>query len=601
MKTISRRPGSRTIALVLAVLLAAVGLGFALAGRSVDPAGEFARSSTGEAIAEPVSLDSTCREEGGVGSSRPVATSDEAWRYRMSVGEAYRWSFDWSQDLRVESSADWLAGMAEAGAPAARQEAQDVRVEVRGSLRVTPYGSERGTLLLGYAFDRVEFRYVSSAGDIPREGLEAASRALEIEALAVVSNQGDVWGLRFPASASPEVARHLEAILASARVLLPATAQPTWAIEDEDPTGPFEARYEARDAGDADRLRIVRRKVYRPLAAAPEIAPEVEGEARAEFSRGRGLLVCIQGAEVLRIAGRDLPSVVTSRAVYAFRLEGVDRDVVSAGTARARVEAYGSFRPADGLAGEGAVETSDRADEPAGVDTLEDWILAADGEVDGRSFDDLVRLLARDPASARRVATLQGTVREGLERRLIDALGRAGTPAAAETLLALVEDESAGAGHRDQAILAAVSMDEPTQELLAGLQARAEARSSDREAVALRIAEGLGIAASRCARSGREGLAREVVGFLERSLASSGTTEWTAALLLGLGNAGSRESFALVSGHAVDPEPAIRAAAATALRKMERAKALPLLTRLALEDPSDEVRDAAARAFEQLE
>ncbi|MBI4616641.1 MAG: HEAT repeat domain-containing protein [Planctomycetes bacterium] len=577
-----------------------------------DRAGE---RGTGAASATPggsmEDLGSEWRDPSTVSGARE-------WRYSLSVGRSYRYPFSYSQEVRIESSPAFFAELESAGAPAPAPEFQDVRLSIRGDLRVTPYAQEGATLLVGFAFEAVDLAYVASAEEIPAEGFESASRALEIEALAVMSRQGDFWGLRFPPGTTPEVANHMKAILAAFRVLLPRTAETRWTAEEEDLLGKYTAHYGARNSSGDETVRITRRKEYGPLAArtaagigteGPLVQPALEGEAIATLSTTQGLLVLIEGEETMRIEGSNLPSIIGSKTAYSFRLAGID-DRPAAGAASAgKLDLYRTFRDARGFSAEAIDEIARRSEEARDGDavsgrTLESWLAAAGDSPanDGESrFEDLARILQSDDAAARRAVTLLDGLSQDSGVALVEALGRAGTRAAQEALLDIVECGSLDSAYRDAAVLAAVTLAAPGREVVERLQAMARGRSSDRDPIALRIAEGLGIAASHAARRGDSVAEGDVVRFLEEALESAGSPDWTSALLLGLGNAGSTRSFDAVARRTVHSDAGVRAAAAIALRKMERSRALPILVELALLDPDESVRNAAARAFDELE
>ncbi len=536
-------------------------------------------------------------------------------RYVWQPGTLFRYQFEFSQEVSIRMGAAFLAEMAKTGAQAPPAQGGDGRMAIRAELCVRVYEANGGEALVGYALESPSIDFALSGQATPPSAVEEMERRLSQEVLARVTERGEVRDLRFAADSTAKERNQMRSMLALLRIVLPEGTEKSWTTREVDALGTFEGLYAAGEPGADGAVRVTKSQRYLELNAAAdngdrklvEEAP-MEGEVLAVISSQAGVLVEAEGKVASELRGRDLAYECRTSIDASMRLAAVERGAVDLAGARR----FGESSPG-GLGCEGADEAQElakrRAEAGAAkklsldqlLDALEQISLAGSFETQGQQVGlELVTLFRGDDGAVARALALVRAPRGrdgAVTSTIVAALGRAGTPAAQEALLAMVRGEEVSAELRHHAVLASALSDDPRPELLAGLDRQLDAGRGASDTTTLALLEGFGIAAvKRAERGDREG-AEAMAARLEQELASSADPRRVRAALVGIGNAAQPRSLAAIEARLGDPEERVRIAAVNALRRMPPANARPLLERVERTDASEDVRAAAREAM----
>lgn len=490
----------------------------------------------------------------------PAAPRVFPTRLRLEPGQR------WGYSLSTDHSAAGAAGLA-----------------LSGSLELRCYAELPGG---GYLLGE---RYALTASSDHAELARAASAELLVE----VDLQGNLRRLALPET-SADARNLLRTLVVARHVVLPREVGPRWQALGEDTTGRFVAEYRCEGA------EVFRARVYDSLQAGPSAAGatiSIRGELSGQL-RAEGLPHTWGGEELVSVGAPQLEGAVAEalavRSRYAFALVDSGR---FAAPAAELARAEGDLGPAAWgaeLAGELSGQRHRAPLRPVEVVLDELARLSASGDSEAFSgsapalFVELRERFQRDPAAIARAGLLAR--QRGTDLRLratvIDAIGSAGTAPAQRELLTLrgeVEDELLSSVY-----LGLAETPQPLPETLKVLEEEGRAAGVARD----HARRAMGWLATRVESPQLKGaLAAELEGSLGQDAASD------QVLLEALGNAGQARSLAALESYLEAEEPATRAQAAAALRKLEAPQAETLLRGAAQGDPSPQVRREAVRAL----
>jgi hypothetical protein len=428
---------------------------------------------------------------------------------------------------------------------------------------------------------------------LPDEG----SSLVGPELVLVAAPDGTFRSLSIGAETAPAAANLFRQLLAPLEVQV-ASGERAWSRRQHNPLGELRADYRVQPAA-SGRVGLRRTPVrYTDLAAAA-----VVGNAGADAS-GAFAIVLDRAGHLERIAGGEEVAV-----------PGPDGDEALRQDTRIEAELLSITRAAPGpaaaarLAGLAATDLGDLSTSAEADRRLLEQ--RAGGLTMDRLVDDLfihgpapefpdpgpwmwraTGLLLLHPERCRElIAVFESPgMTHRARARVLDLLAGTGSPEAQDVIRELLERPAARSSDRYELLLQRLSLvEQPTAETVAYLRAKVEARDG---AFRLAAAHALGAAIGKRSRSPGGVVDESAAALLRDGLAAAGSvrdkTDWLGAL----GNAGLPEDVPLVSRFAADREPAVRAAAASALRKSRSADAESVLLGLAA-DPDPVVQDRA--------
>ncbi|WP_300521986.1 HEAT repeat domain-containing protein [Aminiphilus sp.] len=391
-----------------------------------------------------------------------------------------------------------------------------------------------------------------------------------------------------------------EEALRAAEIVLSGDAA-AWTALESHRTGEYEARYERGEGG------TIRKRKIRYLDAASPVRVEVLSSDMTARLSSTVWLASAEGLEFLAASSGGAP-LFRTRLAFSLREISGEPDL-SAPPARAKpVSGTATPSPAPGAAtsspggaaspspvsGSGATSPSE-----AGRFTL---LLDAFDRRDQERFEELLALLQADPELGAEVVAriLDPRTEDALQAALVDLLGTSGTPEAQRFLLGLAENPVASSMNALRAVIALGGVASPTEEAQSGLWRLARAKGDERvEDLANTSLLALGVIAATLGTTGDPAAAeasRSIVDGLSEVLDGASGPELRVTLKA-IGNTGNPAAAERVGAFLRAENPATRAAAATALRRMpgEAVETLLLATLAAENVP--QVRGALVRSL----
>jgi HEAT repeat protein len=175
---------------------------------------------------------------------------------------------------------------------------------------------------------------------------------------------------------------------------------------------------------------------------------------------------------------------------------------------------------------------------------------------------------------------------------ILSGLGSAGTADAEKAVRDVLSDSRSSAAERHAAVDAVFGLEHPTAETAKALETLT---GSDDPTLKQNASLALGVAASRLAEDDPETSAG-VVQRLAAGYGSAPTSDEKIRIVGALGNARSSDSLKVLAQALASPDPAVRTAAAAALRFVADPAADGLLSKAMTSDPEISVRNAALMA-----
>lgn len=481
-------------------------------------------------------------------------------------------------------------------------ERQTASVHTSCELATTVLARRAGEILVRSEILDPAFRAAPGAAPLADGRSQRLVAGCAAPVLLRLGDDGRVLGYGFAAGLDGEQRNFLRGLLATFAFTVPLEPPARWTAHEADASGEYEASYRREACAPPD-LALTREKQRYLVLGAEATAPAhaVRGATTAEFD---GRLGWLRHARMDESLSADLPlgalrADTRRRAELTLVEHGqiqvpadVDRlwNTVSA-------PAAGQAEPA----GTGAAEDEQRLWQQrlAGADlqqvlaeiqqacTAEPFDPAA-LEVAFQRLQWLLRLDGTAVAALAQQLTT-GALGGNVAATALGALGAAGTPAAQQALSAVRENATLPADVREAATVAMLQLAEPQPELMASLLRDASARG-DGGLGALLV---LGALAPRSAAPLADGRgALDALFALERDASSPGEL---AAWLHAAGNAATPATRAAAVRHLDHPDPTVRAAACTALRRVADGVG-PLLQR-GLGDADAGVRAEAVRSL----
>jgi HEAT repeat protein len=543
----------------LLVLLAALGAGwlFFASGNSapVSPAGAAAAVDSAAAVNAP---------------------SEETGAARFTVGVEEKYAISFTQEVGFE-------GTSATSAP-------PLRWKIAGNWVSTPVEVTPDAVTLRLQLESPQLEFFQDGRQVAGDAAEAMRLGMSLPLLATLTPAGAVQAAHFDRRVDVLSQGLLRAILASSQVVLAEGA--SWTTEESDTTGVFAASYE-RTGGKLEKRKLRYVKVATPnglvtppkgarfglmASATIELGPQsalrsLEARERLEVETGPAMPVGVGTVELsLRRVG--------TRKVAVAQLNRGELVTVALAASQTLGEDP-KARDEQLLKGAKLGELFDTLKAlPAGEDRGQ---AAATMQARLRALFTLEPSAAREALarlhelSAEDAGTVIGALSAANTPEAIDALGRVALDA--ERPLPLRMDATAGLG----------TVEKPTREGIAQLEALA--RDPD-EGVRSTALLGLG----NTARTLDDAEGKPLVNRLMGELAAAKTPEEKILALKALANSADPAILPLVESALADPSEQLRAAAVEALRLLPGPKADALLLGRLASDPSPAVRRSAILA-----
>ncbi len=443
-------------------------------------------------------------------------------------------------------------------------------IEVGGTLSVQILDRRPGEVLLHLAW--IEPLVVVREGGAPVPSPSGLVAELARGVSLRLDDEGRTLAYRFSAQ-GPLQTRNLWRMWVDAlRFVVPAEAGRAWTISEQGSEGPLVVAFERVQDG----AGLVRRRS--PSREHPSLRT-IEGEALLRLDGPAGW------PRELRLEERATHALPGGQARHTLRIEGEFSLPARAPIPVELAHWRGPWSPVSGA--EDASRVADERTELAWREALRGRALGklvgdleASLDADGASVEDplaaLTMKLRLEPGAAAELAPLvrQPALGERAARLLLLAAAEAGTDACQALLGELAADAALSLERRELVLSALFSVRAAGERLLSSVAALLEDPTCD-----ARLAErGLLALGSMVHRAGADPRSVTHLLALEDAAREQGRT---GTWLYALSNAGSVEALPRIEACAREADPALRAAAAHALRRVPGEPALGLLDRLA--------------------
>ena len=465
-------------------------------------------------------------------------------------------------------------------------------------VQTTVLDRRTGEVLLEERIDGL--RFLGQDGlDLSTDAIQDGMRgAAATPVLVRIDDHGAVLGFGFADGLDGDQHNFLRGVLGVLAFRAPAAAATAWDCDEADTTGEYHARYEVLAAEDTTTTVRRTRTAYTAMAGRDEL-PEhtLTGAAEATFDRRIGWLqkTRIEEGMQLTLPLFDLTST-TARVATASLIAGelVAVDTTPADWQRANAPATGRFETVGNYA---AASERHHWQQMLQGTTLEQLLaeltrLLSTSPLDqdglDAAFQKLQWLVKLDDRAAETILdqVLARSLQADVAGAALSSLGAAGTKAAQDALLAVRADRTLPLAVREHATVATLQLAQPEVGLVEALVRDADTEFDGRSNAMLV----LGALAPRAAKLSDGRTPLQALLAMEQDAAARGDL---ANWLLAVGNAGPTDTLAIVQRHIGDQDPAVRAAALVALRRIAGPEVVDLLIERGLGDATVSVRNEA--------
>lgn len=500
--------------------------------------------------------------------------------------------------------------------------AQSFKTTVQAEFTVSVLDLFSDNVLVAYSLRNSAVRLIAN-GQAAQAEAETIKKDLGRDVFALVSRQGKVLSVRCDPAANTLSQNFARALIAVTQFVFPSppsSNRSQWETQEDDPNGQYIARYQqAEPSSNRHRaaqpsLRSFRKVKTRYLPAIEKPGPDEinlptvitpKGELTANFDLRAGRILNLSGTESETI---EMGGKTVGRAQNAVRLDYVGREILDPAKLAAMREA--SSQRSKLVAAVPLSVTTSKEDSELSIErtelggaTLQSLLAdlsnleSSSGERDETplylKFKALIYLHPESSAPLGKI--LETAPAKGLTMRVLaGALGAVGHQEAQAALVSAISARSADWPALSMLVPALNEPSSPSQ--LAEDTVRDLALRSANADVAFTAQLTLGTMARNLAETSPE-RATKIVELFIRQIESSLSVDATRQALLALGNAGSFNAYSTITRFMSDPSPALRAAAALALRWVASERVDAELTRVLTSDPEGAVRLEAAVAL----
>ena len=211
-------------------------------------------------------------------------------------------------------------------------------------------------------------------------------------------------------------------------------------------------------------------------------------------------------------------------------------------------------------------------------------------DVDERVFTAMAALLRRDTVNVDRAGQIiskNGVVAS----HLLDALASAGTPAAQQALVSIIENPKLDKKLRQRSAIALTRVGYATPGTIGAFTKLLHVPGFETAAC-----YGLGTLSRHLRDNGDFGTADSIVDTLLKELKESKGEDWTVVVLRGIANSGNGKAFDAVEPFLKEPNARVREAAVESIRLMQESKVDTVLQSILATETDESVRAAAIDA-----
>lgn len=439
--------------------------------------------------------------------------------------------------------------------------------------------------------------------------------ALETPFLLHVGKDCGFREIAFDPTTQAETRRQLQGLVRAMEIILSPVPSSQWVSRHKDALGAFDATYVVDRAKGGEGARVTRKRTRYSSETLPALPAQMGGrlrvdvvasDTRAVVDAGGRWMRDIEGSERLRIKMGDRVVSDLTTSIRVSRAEG--------GELPKALSTLDTSRFAWGEAAAAVAETDAAAPPPldpalgqknleGAIDDFARWLGQGPGGLHQATGRMAAYFAAHPQAIDDMLARMKrGGIDEKLHAPLFLALQKTGTPAAERALQGALGDHGMNTDNRMRAAAALQDIARPSDRTARSLieQAGAARGEGAEKAVSDAALLALGALEHRVAAKQPE-LARMAKDYIGDRLHNAGTAEDRAIALDAIGNSGDTAFAESLARYTDDPSALVRAHAAQAYRRMDRAVAEPVLVeRLEHEDEASVRRAIAESLGEKL-
>jgi HEAT repeat protein len=555
------------------------------------------------------------------------AAESPSLRYHFISGERLIYRLNYAS----ASESDFRALFEDKNETAAESQAgplglvQSFNTTVRGEFTISVVHVNAENITVAYSLRNCAINLVAN-GENDQTDADAIRKDLSRDVFAVVDLDGKVISVRFNPATKKLSQSFARAIIAATQFVF-SSDQPSmgqWEVREDDPNGEYVAKYERLGHGPSNAnapssLVTFEKTITRYLQAITRATPtdfkvtttiSPGGSLTGTFDPKAGRLIALNGAQTqtIDVAGK---TIAHSQSTVKFDFVGAERldraRLITMREASAQSERLVHATPLSASMSEKDGEASIERTELA-TDSLQSLLTdlssleSSTGEKNETPiYLKFKALIYLHPESSATLGQILATAdaKSLTMRVLTGALSAAGNPPAQSALVGAIKARSTDWPALSMLIPALADASSPTR--VAEDAIRDLAFQSPNADITSTAQLALGAIARSLSETSPERATR-IVNSLIKQIESSSSADTTRQLLLALGNAGSSNAYSTIAKFATDPSPALRAAAASALRWIVSDGADEQLIKALTSDAEASVRleAAAALGFRQM-
>lgn len=543
---------------------------------------------------------------GAPAGSEAPAVADQSERELTAIGASGIYSAPTGSELVFELTAVTRSGLTLAIAE--QPSTQGMTLQLRGRLELLVADRRGDELVTQARFAELTVSQIVGGNEEPNARL---ADLLTLPVLVRMRDDGTLLGFTFDPASNPFVNNLVRTVLCGFRFVVPAERQPTWTLDETDPTGIAAMLYTETGRAEEGRLHLTRRKTsYRASPGAAgglPVAYDVDSTATATLDLELGWLREARADETLqaRAETASMHATTSYRATLALlrhalrgraELPAVDWDGAWSD--------IGGLRDTQALAAANAEELAAQEVGDATFQGLwqEIQALAAAEPLDSAALSAAMHRLAllvrlQPEVLPQLLAALPAATEFGADA-LLSAVGAADSGPAQQVLAGVTADAAAAPHLRQSALDSMIQLSAPGDDVLAAVRGVVDddhAKPSLRDNGLLL----LGALASRepgSKTTDRGQLVRDLLARESQARAQRRLEHWLHAL----GNCGDPAVLPALERYLVHQDAALRQAALTAVSQVSAARAVELLAWRAREEVELRLRALAVQSLARV-
>ena len=561
------------------------GIGVAIVGLSVllfDFVGETAATDFG------IASSANAGDDSDGGQRRRTLSSISDLRFAPQDGSllAFQFQVDTTLESDVEDVLSHFTGL---GAPSSGL--RTFEIHGAGQLYVKYFAADPGNWNVAARIVGATYNVNGTAPNFAPE--------LEYPFSFHMNDRGAIRDIAFVQGVSEDARGVIKSLLLTMAVPLPPSTKSAWVGTGQDDTGEYLARYRVENTPAADEWSVVRRKMkYLPRSATLDITTKIqEAETRATIDRDASWVTTVTHRQSVTQSSDGRPVTGGSSRMSATRIPALAEPKFPATFAKAEADRKSeqwalahTYRTvpaltaqARGLDFSGALSAFGR--------------MRAERPNDANAF--LLNYLRLHPEAAEQLAKRLSGGRDDFDADTKNALwsliARSGHKEAQAAIMNTVLDDQNPSDTRIRALAYVSDFEYPTDAVVEELWDQYELPVEEPQSTAGQIKTmSLFALGALGAGSHLDPEAKESIGQELSSALNGSDTAWDERMALrAIGNFGGAELLDDVADRFESPDPAIRAAAFMALRKMTDPRAQSVFIAAFEREPSPEVRASA--------